>query len=395
VDGIWNDMNEPLIFDNDGPPKWLPIYTQQKAGSHHEQHNLYGTQMGQASREALDTFRPQKRQLSIVRAAAAGGQRWVSSWTGDNHSTWDDLHMGIITSLQMGLSGIAFTGADVGGFGWNTTPELLTRWTQAGALLPFFRNHSASDTIRQEPWVFGEPYESIIRETINLRYHLMPYLYTAFAQNSFMGSPIIRPLFMAEPNNPHLRNIDDCFLLGDKLLVAPIMKPGAIRRTVYLPEGDWYDFHTNERYQGGMLINVEAPLDKLPLFVRSGTVLPFWPLMQHQDSAALNTLILRIYADSGETLLYEDAGEGLGYQNGEYRWQRLHCEETTSSLVLERHIEGRYIPAYQQIELQLVGAQQTIGNIEVDGTAITEWTAQGNMATALLSANFKTVKLSV
>lgn len=395
VDGIWNDMNEPLIFDNDGPPKWLPIYTQQKAGLHHELHNLYGTQMGQASREALDKFRPQKRQLSIVRAAAAGGQRWVSGWTGDSHSTWDDLNMSIITTLQMGLSGIAFTGADIGGFGRDTTPELLTRWTQAGALLPFFRNHSASDTIRQEPWAFDEPYESMIRDAINLRYRLMPYLYTAFAQNSFMGTPIVRPLFMAEPNNAALHNIDDCYLLGDKLLVAPIMKQGSIRRTVYLPEGDWYDFHSNERYQGGMLINVEAPLDKLPLFVRSGTVLPIWPLHQYQDAVPLNTLSLRIYADSGETVLYEDAGEGLGYQNGDFRWTRFSCEETTNSLVLERRVEGRFVSSYQQIELQLVGARQSIGTIEVDDRRITEWTAQGDMATALVSADFKTVKLSV
>jgi alpha-glucosidase len=395
VDGLWNDMNEPLIFDNDGPPKWLPLYTQQKAGLHHELHNLYGTQMGQASREALDTFRLQKRQLSIVRAAAAGGQRWVSGWTGDNHSTWDDLHMSIITTLQMGLSGIAFTGADIGGFGHNTTAELLTRWTQAGALLPFFRNHSASDTIRQEPWSFDEPYETIIREAINLRYRLMPYLYTAFAQNSFMGAPIVRPLFMAEPNNPHLRNIDDCYLLGDKLLVAPIMKAGSIRRTVYLPEGDWYDFHSNERYQGGMLINVEAPLSKLPLFVRSGTVLPMWPVMQYQNETSLHTLSLRIYADSGETTLYEDAGEGLDYQNGDFRWTRFRCEESTNSLVLERHVEGRFVPSYQQIELQLVGARQSIGKIEVDGTPITEWTAQGDTAAALVSANFKTLRFSV
>jgi alpha-glucosidase len=395
VDGIWNDMNEPLIFDNDGPPKWLPIYTQQKAGLHHELHNLYGTQMGQASREALDKFRPQKRQLSIVRAAAAGGQRWVSGWTGDSHSTWDDLNMSIITTLQMGLSGIAFTGADIGGFGWDTTPELLTRWTQAGALLPFFRNHSASDTIRQEPWAFDEPYESMIREAINLRYRLMPYLYTAFAQNSFMGTPIARPLFMAEPNNPAIRNIDDCFLLGDKLLVAPIMKQGSIRRTIYLPEGDWYDFHSNERYQGGTLMTVEAPLEKLPLFVRSGTVLPMWPLHQYQDAETPKNLSLRIYADSGETLLYEDAGEGLAYQNGEFRWTRFSCEESTNSLILERHVEGRFLPSYQHIDLQLVGSRQVIGSIEVDGRQITEWTAQGDMATALVSADFKTVRLSV
>lgn len=399
VDGIWNDMNEPLIFDDELPPLSLPDYTQQdkegRGGNHLELHNIYGTLMGMASRTALDKHRPNKRQFSIVRAGAAGAQRYTSSWTGDNLSTWDELALSISMTLQMGLSGLAFTGADIGGFGRDCDGELLARWTQAGALMPFFRNHSAVNTIRQEPWSFGQPYEDIIREAIALRYRLMPYLYTAFAQNAYKGYPIIRPVFMAEPKNTQLRNIDDCYLLGEKVLVAPILKPASIRRTVYLPEGDWYNFNTNQRYAGKQIINVEAPLDTLPIFIKSGTVLPMWPVMQYAEEQAVDTLTLRVYTDSGETWLYEDAGEGLDYQNGASRWLTFRCQETSDSLVIERSVEGDFMASYQQIELQLIGSRKQINKIVVDGAEISNWSDENGIISVTISPDFESVRFSV
>jgi alpha-glucosidase len=399
VDGLWNDMNEPLIFQPDAPPTELPIYVQHdkegRGGTHHELHNVYGTQMGRASREALEKHRPGKRQFSIIRAGAAGAQRYTSSWTGDNFSTWDDLRLSISVVLQMGLSGISFTGADVGGFGYDCDGELLTRWTQAAALHPFFRNHSAVDTIRQEPWVFGQPYEMYIREAIELRYRLLPYLYTAFAECSYYGHPIVRPVFMVEPHNSHIRTIDDAYLVGDKILVAPVMTKQALRRTVYLPEGDWYNFHTNERFVGGTVISVEAPLNVLPLFVKSGTVLPLYPIMRHTHEKVVDTLTLRVYTDSGETTIYEDSGEGLAYQQGEYRWVTYRCLETTDALVIERTIEGNFTPEYTTIELQVVGATQEIKKVEVDGVAIPNIRYEGDTMIATISANFKQVKVGI
>lgn len=399
VDGIWNDMNEPLVFDDEEPPLSLPDYTRQdkegRGGNHLDLHNIYGTLMGMASRTALDKHRPNKRQFSIVRAGAAGAQRYTSSWTGDNHSTWDELALSISMTLQMGLSGLAFTGADIGGFGDDSDGELLVRWTQAGTLMPFFRNHSAVNSIRQEPWSFEETHEDIIREAIALRYRLMPYLYTAFAHHAFEGSPIIHPLFMAEPKNPQLRNIDDCYLLGEKILVAPILKPATIRRTVYLPEGDWYNFKTNQRHIGGKIINVEAPLNTLPIFIKSGTVLPMWPVMQHTGAETIETLTLRVYTDTGETRLYEDAGEGLDYQNGGYRWLTFHCEETSDSLTIERLVEGGYTPGYQQIEFQLIGARKKINKIEVDGEIVANWSDENGMILAIVKPDFEQVKMSV
>jgi alpha-glucosidase len=399
VDGLWNDMNEPLIFQPDTPPRELPYYVQHdkegRGGNHHELHNVYGTQMGRASRDALEKYRPDKRQLSIIRAGTAGAQRFTSSWTGDNFSTWDDLRLSISVILQMGLSGISFTGADIGGFGFDTDGELLTRWTQAGSLLPFFRNHSAIDTIRQEPWCFGQPYENAIREAIELRYRLLPYLYTAFAECSFYGHPIVRPVFTAEPHNPHIRTIDDAYLLGDKILVAPVMTQAALRRIVYLPEGDWYNFHTNERFVGGTVVSVDAPLNTLPVFVKSGTVLPIYPLMHYAHEKPVTTLTLRVYTDSGETKIYEDAGEGLGYQAGEYRWVTYRCMETTDALTIDRIVEGNYTPEYRAIELQVVGATQAINNVAVDGKAITNLRYEGEMMIATIAADFQQIIVAI
>lgn len=395
VDGIWNDMNEPLIFDNESGPADLPSFVEHdKEGmgaKHGEIHNVYGTLMAQASLMALEKHRPGKRQFTFTRACTAGTQRYASSWTGDNHSTWDDLHIAITTALQMGLSGIAFTGADVGGFMHDTDGELLTRWTQAGAFMPFFRNHSAVDTIHQEPWQFGQPYEDAIREAIQLRYRLIPYLYTAFAQNVFYGTPIIRPVFMAEPHNPNIRDIDDSFMVGDNMLVAPILKPDALRRTVYLPEGDWYDWHTNKRYHGGNVVSVDAPLERIPIFIKSGTVMPIWDNLQDLSEPAIETLKLRVYTDTGKTVLYEDAGERLDYQKGDFRWVTYQAVENTDSLTLTRRAKGNYTPAYTKIELQLVGSRSEITRIDVDGITHFAVKERNGMYVIIVDADFKEV----
>jgi len=377
IDGIWNDMNEPVIF-RPGRPGEIPDYvvhrqTDGSRKSHLESHNAYGTLMGTASRSALDQQRSGKRQLSIVRAAYAGSQRVVSGWTGDNHSTWDDLRLSISVTLNMALSGFSFTGPDVGGFGEDCDGELLARWTQAACLLPYFRNHSAIHTANQEPWQFGQAYEDVCREAIELRYKLLPYLYTAFAQYHLTGKPIIQPVCVAEPENPHLRNVDDCYLVGDSLLVAPVMHPHALRRMVYLPEGNWYDFWTHEHFTEPGYISIEAPLTHLPLFVRGGTVLPMWPPLQHAGERKIDTLTLRIYADSGNSSLYEDAGEGLAYQNGDHRWTYFTCEETSRSLTVSQSREGSYKPDYKKYRIEMIGATHPPQQVIADDNTLIDW----------------------
>lgn len=365
IDGIWNDMNEPLFFGEDeitGLPDYAHHDNEGQGGNHRDLHNVYGMLMASASREALARARPEHRQFCITRAGYAGAQRIASSWTGDNRSSWDHLRLSLSITLNMALSGQSFTGADVGGFADDTTPELLARWTQAGSLLPFFRNHSAVDTIHQEPWLFGETIEAICRDAIQLRYDLMPYLYTAFAVCHFDGTPIVKPLLCAEPETGHLRQVDDCYLVGERLLVAPIVEEGSIRRNVYLPRGEWYDYWTHERLSGGGFVTVDAPLDHLPLFVKAGTVLPKWSGLKNLDKMP-QVMQLWIFSGEGEHRIYQDAGDGLAYQAGAYRWLQLKMTRDGSQVILTMNIDGDW--AYDGLfEVIYVGSY---ASIEVEG----------------------------
>ncbi len=348
ADGLWLDMNEPVYFD---PLRRPPDYVQHNfegregGAKHTEAHNPYGTLMGRATREALQAAYPERRPFTFIRAGWAGAQRYASSWTGDIESTWDALRTSVSLMLNMALSGQSFTGPDLGGFQGDATPELLVRWMQACVLMPFYRNHSAYGSIRQEPYAFGDEIEAILRDTVNLRYRLLPYLYTAFAECSYHGTPIIKPLFTAELDNPGLRDIDDCYMVGDHVLVAPILNLHTLRRTLYLPRGDWYDFHTNRRYRGGRLLQVDAPLNRVPIFVRAGTALPMWPVVQNLSQLP-QTMTVRIYPGNATTRIYEDAGEGLAYQAGDYRWVTIACKQFGKEIELERSVEGNYKPPY-------------------------------------------------
>ncbi len=328
TDGLWNDMNEPLYFGNNeaiSPADYLVHHTDEGVKNHSEMHNLYGHYMAMASRLAQTRHAPQRRPFVITRSGYAGTQAVSSSWTGDNRSTWDDLRIAIAMNLNMALSGQSFTGPDLGGFANDTNPELLVRWYQACVLFPFYRNHSAVDTVRQEPWAFGPETERILRDTIALRYRLLPYLYTCFAHCAHNGTPILRPLSAAEPRNPHIRSLDDAYLVGDKVLVAPVLEPLTLRRTVYLPAGsDWYTLDGTTKYPGGQLVDVAAPLDHVPMFVRAGTVLPTWPAQASSVLPAATTL--RVYPGIGTSALYEDDGSSMAYETGAWRWVTFHCE---------------------------------------------------------------------
>jgi alpha-glucosidase len=376
IDGLWNDMCEPVVFTAKGTRTLLDHTMHDKeglGGNHLENHNVYGMLMGRASAEALAEQRPNKRPVNIIRAGFAGAQRHAISWTGDNKSDWDHLRLSIPMALNMGLSGAPFTGPDVGGFREDCDPELFTRWLQAACLMPFFRSHSAFNTRQQEPWAFGELYETINRATIQLRYQLLPYLYSVIAQAHEYGWNIIRPLFMAEPENATLRGVDDCYLVGDALLVAPVLERGAVQRHVYLPKGVWYDFWTHEVHMGAQTISIEAPLERLPLFVRAGTVLPLWDAVRYIGEKPPQTLTLRVYPGRAETVLYEDAGEGLDYQKGNYRWVYLSCETEATKISINRRIAGRYKPSYESIKVEVMINDAEPGEVRVDRRPAAIW----------------------
>jgi alpha-glucosidase len=321
VAGIWNDMNEPAVWNHPGGTMPLDIphdYDGQKA-THARAHNVYGFNMTRTCHEALRTLRPNERPFLITRAAYAGIQRYSMVWTGDNQSLWEQFAGSIPECLNLSLSGVAFCGPDVGGFSRNCTGELLARWTQAGAFFPFFRNHSAMGTRAQEPWTFGKEVEDVCRKYISLRYQLLPYFYNLFREATQAGTPIMRPLFWEFPNDPHGYAVDDQFLLGPALLVAPVIKPGAGQRAVYLPAGnEWYDYWTKQKHAGGQYVTARAPLDTLPLFVRAGSILPMTRPIEHTGQKT-DEIILDVYPGKKTSgYLYEDDGESFDYERDAY-----------------------------------------------------------------------------
>jgi alpha-glucosidase len=252
----------------------------------------------------------------------------------------------------MGLSGVAFCGVDVGGFFGDTTPELLARFTEFGVLQPFCRNHSAMGTIAQEPWAFGEPWESVCRDMIALRMRLLPYLYGLFEEAARTGAPILRPLLFEHPDDPSTYSADDEFLVGDALLAAPITRPGLEHRHVYLPAGTWVQWWTGESVDGPAHVLAHAPLGRPALYARANAAIPLWPVRMHIDDGAPDPLTLRIAAVPGapavEREIYEDAGEGYG--DGA-RWT-VRCDGATAELG-ER--TGGYAPPRSRIEVELRG----------------------------------------
>ena len=372
VDGFWNDMNEPTVFGHKGDTFPDPVrHDWEGLGTDHRvAHNVYGMQMARATVEGLLQLRPRERPLVISRSVWAGSQRYNMHWLGDNHSDWPSLANVLPLTMNMGLSGIAFTGPDTGGFGGTPDGELLIRWNQLGAFTPFFRNHTAKGTGDQEPWAFGEVCERVSRQFIELRYHLLPYHYTAFWQSAQTGVPIVRPLVLAFQDDPHVAAIDDAFMYGDAFLVAPILAPKATSRRAYIPAGQWYDYWTGIRTAGPQITRLDAPIHHIPLLVRAGSVVPAWPPMQHTGERSLDALILHVYPGDGTSWLYEDDGHTWAFLEGERRVTRFDCMLKDGTLQVTRSAEGPYRPEYDRIRVLVHGLAAPPQRVSVDGAAL-------------------------
>jgi alpha-glucosidase len=376
IAGFWNDMNEPAAFALQGD-QTLPRTVRHAAAdaadqsgsrNHGEVHNVYGMMMARATREGLAALRPERRPVVITRAGWAGVQRYATSWTADNASTWASLRLTVPMMLGLGLSGLGFSGPDVGGFAGEATGELFTRWVQMAAFMPFFRAHTAKGTPDQEPWSYGEPYLSINRRFIELRYELLPTLYTAMWQMCRRGWPMVRPLGWIDPT---LWAVDDAFLCGDSLLVAPVTHEGATTRELALPAGGWYDFWTNRYHEGGQVIEAYAPIETVPLRVRAGAVLALGEIGASVEQRKTKFLRLSVYppaeAGTATTELYEDAGEGVAHREGAWRRSRFVMARDGATLTLRWEREGAYTPPYEHIELTLNGLTRAPRRVEADG----------------------------
>jgi alpha-glucosidase len=317
IDGVWNDMNEPAIFNV--PDKTMPVDNIHRGGGglpqgiHFRYHNVYGMLMAKASHEGIKKANPGKRPFLLTRANFLGGQKYAATWTGDNHSTMNDLKLSIPMSLTLGLSGQPFSGADIGGFGGNANAELLGHWMALGVFYPFSRNHSSQGTANQEPWAFGEKIESVSRTALNRRYRLLPYFYTLFRESSSNGMPVMRPAFFADPTDLNLRSEQQVFLLGNDLLIAPKWAAN-----IKFPSGDWDQVKLENE-------NKEDEYQPIVL-LRPGAIVPLGPVIQNTTAYTTDsiTLLMNPMANgSASGTLYHDAGEGLGYQTGDFAIHRF------------------------------------------------------------------------
>ena len=292
VSGIWNDMNEPADFQSRDGDKWKDVvnYDDGEHSKHAKMRNLFAFLECKATYEGLQRLRPNERPYVITRSGYAGIQRYATMWTGDSNASWDALALSIPMFETLGLSGESFVGADLGGYMGRSDGEFLARSYQIGFLSPFCRNHHAVDHYDQEPWRFGKRYEDIIRKFVQLRYHLLPYLYTVLAEAHETGVPWFRPLILEDQDDYDALDIDDEFMVGSALLAAPVLHPGVTKRELYLPRGQWYDYFTGEKYEGGQYISVKAPLDTVPLFVKAGTIMPTAPAVDFVGQAGGDTI---------------------------------------------------------------------------------------------------------
>ena len=349
VSGFWNDMNEPSVFAPgdtqsdifDLPEKTFPLSVRHDgdghAGDHARYHNVYGMQMARTTYEAIRRLRSDQRPFVLTRSGSAGIQRYAAVWTGDNVSTWEHLALSIPMLCNLSVSGVPFVGTDIGGFAGEPSGELFARWLQAAALTPFCRAHSEIGTSDQEPWSYGEEFEGINRATIELRYQFLPYLYSLFHEHEQTGVPVMRPLWFDYPHDRRTYNVDDQFLVGSDLLVAPVISEGAVTRSVYLPSGSqWRDWYTGLLYEGGTEIGANAPIDRLPLFVRAGAALFRQPVVQHTGQMRFAPLAITAISSGSlsTSTFYEDDGEGFDYKAGSFSLSQI--QHRTGSLSFNR-----------------------------------------------------------
>ncbi len=370
VDAFWNDMNEiALITFLTGTtvPDCILHSFEGNGAEHAQMHNNYGMLMARASTEGIQKLRPGKRPFVLSRSGWAGLQRYAVNWTGDNRSTWDHLRLSVSMLLNLGLSGIPFTGPDIGGFAGKPSPELFARWMQLGAFIPFFRNHTMKGSPDQEPWSFGRKVESICRKYLELRYRLLPYVYTAVWQAHEKGIPIARPLWFMHPHDKNTYDIEDQYLFGDSFLVAPVLHKDQDSRTVYLPDGnDWYDYRSNKKYTGGSTITVDAPVDTLPLFVRAGSIIPVWPSQLYVREKSIEELELLVYWSEQKctSILYEDEGDSTDHTNrNKYRLTEMILNDTSRGTIHFKTVHNGYESRYRKFKITSTGCPEDIDTI--------------------------------
>ncbi|TBX08969.1 alpha-glucosidase [Clostridium perfringens] len=351
MDGIWNDMNEPCVFNNDHKTMLESCLHNSDNGviEHKEFHNRYGFEMSRCSKEAQEELHPNERGFSMTRATYAGGQRYSSVWTGDNMSLWSQMRMSISMNANLGISGFSFVGNDVSGFGLDSSEELFIRWMEMGTFIPIFRNHSNMYTRRQEPWAFGPRAEKIAKKSIELRYELLPYIYDLYYISHKEGLPIFRPMIMEYEKDMNLLNIREQFMLGENMIVAPVLYEGERSKTVYLPKGIWFNYFTMEKLQGGKWYKLPCELDEILVFVKEGAIIPTYNKKFRNVKERPKNILLKVFGENAKGFHYNDDGHTMEYLEGKYTYMDIKVVDGKEELKL---INNGY--SIEEIEFEII-----------------------------------------
>lgn len=398
VEGFWNDMNEPSAWGQ-RIPDMVEFGFEGNKSTMREGHNVFGMQMSRATYEGTRNLMNGRRPLNITRATYSGGQRFTTIWTGDNFASEEHMLLSARLVANLGLAGFSFAGPDIGGFMGQPSKDLLTRWMTQGAFTPFFRNHSAVDEYYREPWILPKENQEIVRNYLNLRYQLLPYIYSGAALASRTGIPLVRSLAIEYTfdNQIYKNEFNSQYMFGDGLLVCPTRSTERYAH-VYLPEGRWYRFSTDAILEGGKAQFVEAPLSDLPVFVRESAIIPMQKTVQNTAENAGDTLSLHIYNGNrdNELVYYEDDGVTYDFEKGNSYERTIRFEPSKNQIVITEK-KGSFAPRFKYVKLIMHGFD-TLNNLKVDNKEqkvekeATKQLTVFNLANQSITINWKPTK---
>jgi len=352
VEGFWNDMNEPAVWNQNMP--WIVKFGDKFMP---EVRNVYGMMMAKATYDGTRKILGNKRPFVLTRAAYSGTQRFSAVWTGDNTATDEHLLLGARLVNSLGVSGMANVGVDIGGFSGNPTPEMMVRWNALGTYTPMYRNHSIKDSDFREPWQYGDANMALIKKSIEERYRLLPYIYSSFYQTTQTGLPLNRTLAIDYTHDEavYYEDYQNQFLFGDGLLVAPVVST-ELTAKVYLPCGDWYRFGSDEKYEGGREYVVDAPLADLPVFAKAGAIIPLQKVIQSTQDAGDGLLELHVWnsKESSSFVYYEDDGNTYDNEKGVFHKRVISFDPAAGTVTLSA-VEGTYASKYTHLQLTMHG----------------------------------------
>lgn len=355
VTGFWNDMNEPAAWGQH-LPDLIEFEYEGEGATHKKARNVYGMQMARSTFEGSKKLMKGKRPFVLTRAGYSGVQRFSAVWTGDNVASDEHMMAGVRLVNSLGLTGVSFAGNDVGGFAGEAGPDLFARWMMLGAFSPFFRAHSMINSRSAEPWTFGESVEDISRNYINLRYQLMPYIYSSFFESTQNGLPVARSLAIdySFDANIYETQFQHQYLFGKNLLIIPTESISNYTKA-YLPEGKWYHLYNDEFFDGSCELLIEVKKEVLPIYVKAGSFLPCQTTVESLKLKPETTLLLHVWGGAdAEFIYYEDDGNTYAYQEGEFCKKHFQNLFEKGKIILGKQ-QGNYNSHFTKIKLFLHG----------------------------------------